>query len=74
MINKTYNGIYKATCLKCGYKTEDISALVILNDLDNDCWNCQEKFTKWETDNGTFITCELKDYKGNTHYFREEIK
>ena len=72
MTNATYNGITKAICLSCGKKTTDISALIILNDLDNLCDNCDTRFTKWETTEGVFITYEIKDYKGNNHYFREE--
>ena len=72
MKNATYNGIIKATCLSCGKKTTDLDELVQMNDLDNFCFNCEERFTKWETTEGIIITCEMEDFKGNRHYFREE--
>jgi hypothetical protein len=70
----TYHGIFKATCLTCGKETADISELELMNDLDNRCFKCETRFTKWETNEGAFITCEMEDHKGNTYYFREEVK
>lgn len=72
-MNATYHGITKATCLSCGTETTDISALEIMNDLDNRCDLCNTRFTKWETKDGVFVTYEVRDHKGNNHYFREEI-
>ena len=72
-MNATYHGITKATCLSCGKETTDIYELTEMNDLDNYCFSCKKRFTKWETTEGTFITCEVEDHKGNNHYFREEI-
>jgi len=74
MTNATYHGITKATCMKCGNETSDLEALVIMNDLDNQCRDCGDRFTKWETLEGNFITQETRDYQGNNHYFREEMK
>jgi hypothetical protein len=72
-MNATYHGITKAICLSCGKETTDITDLEILNDLDNLC-SCGKRFTEWQTADGIVITGEFEDYKGNTHYFREEIK
>ena len=72
MKTATYHGITKATCLSCGKKTTDISELEILNDLDSLC-ECNARFTKWETTEGTFTTMEMEDYQGNTYNFREEV-
>jgi hypothetical protein len=71
-MNATYHGITKATCLSCGKETNEIAELELMNDLDNLC-ECGHRFTKWETKEGTFVTCELRDNKGNTYNFREEI-
>ena len=70
----TYHGIFKATCLTCGKETTEIDELVEMNDLDNYCFNCKTRFTKWESTSGNSITCEMEDHKGNTYYFREEVK
>ena len=71
-MNATYHGITKATCLSCNKITTDVSTLEIMNDLDNLC-DCGDRFTEWQTNDGTVITCEIKDHKGNTHQFREEL-
>ena len=71
-MNATYHGIIKATCLSCGKWTTDEYDLTVMNDLDNLC-GCGSRFTKWETKNGTVITAEIEDYKGESHYFREEL-
>jgi hypothetical protein len=71
-MNATYHGITKATCLSCNKITTDISELELMNDLDNLC-SCGDRFTQWEDkDGGIIITCEIEDFKGNRHYFREE--
>jgi len=72
MKNATYHGITKATCLTCGKITTDTSELEMMNDLDNLCFNCKTRFTKWESTSGNSITCEMEDFDGKTHYFREE--
>jgi hypothetical protein len=70
-MNATYNGIIKATCLSVA-RNHRHSELELMNDLDNLCSNC-DRFTKWEDkDGGIIITCEIEDFKGNRHYFREE--
>lgn len=71
-MNATYHGITKATCLTCGEETTDISDLELMNDLDNLCNLCDTRFTKWETNDGSVITFEITDFKGNTYNFREE--
>lgn len=71
-MNATYHGITKAICLSCDKITTEISELEIMNDLDNLC-DCGDRFTEWETKEGNFITCEVEDFRGNRHYFREEI-
>jgi len=68
----TYNGITRATCLSCGKITTDLEELVQMNDLDNFCFDCEKRFTKWETTEGIIITYDMEDFKGNRHYFREE--
>lgn len=72
-MNATYHGITKATCLSCGKITTDVITLELMNDLDYLC-ECGQRFAKWESNNGNSITIEIQDYKGNSHYFREEIK
>jgi len=72
MKNATYHGITKATCLSCGKTTTDLDELVEMNDLDNYCFSCEKRFTKWETINGIIITCEMEDFQGETYSFREE--
>lgn len=72
MKKSTYHGITKATCLSCGKETNEIEELEILNDLDNLC-SCGQRFTKWETTSGNFVTIEVKDFQGETYNLREEI-
>lgn len=74
IMNATYHGITKATCLSCGKETKNISELELLNDLDSLCDICGTRFTKWQTTEGTFITYEVEDFQGNSHNFREEVK
>lgn len=72
-MNATYHGITKATCLSCDKITTDISELELMNDLDDLC-DCGDRFTQWEDKDGKIvITCEVKDKKGNTYNFREEL-
>lgn len=70
----TYHGITKATCLSCGLVTTDEIDLVTLNDLDSMCRKCGESFVKWESESGNSITIDVKDYQGNSYFFREDIK
>jgi DNA-directed RNA polymerase subunit RPC12/RpoP len=74
MKTATYHGITKATCMGCGKITTDISELELMNDLDNRCDDCEQRFTKWESTSGNSITCQMTDYKGNDYDFREEVK
>jgi len=59
MTNATYHGIVEVECVTCGIKTNDVSVMEILNDVDMICDLCQTRNRKWTlVDGSVFITRE----------------
>jgi len=68
----TYHGITQVECMTCGTKTNDVSIMETLNDLDMLCIDCDTRNRKWTLiDGSAFITKETE--KDSDEFERIEL-
>lgn len=61
----TYHGLIKLNCLVCDWQTTDDRTIETFNDLDGECPDCENRFFRWENQDGSIVV-SLEKYEDGT--------